>query len=301
MVAIDRHDKIIQVDFSGQKSGGLPVEVVDRSDLMNWLRHDHPGLPERNSFFVMMLARDGVGSHLIDFQTIPVQPGRLILIQPDQVQLWDVDASFEASVVLARPEVALARRWFPGDVAYRDLGPDALESANSLIDTIRREQCRSSGGKPSARFLSALFVALLALFDHGCSESGDDPLPEPYLAFRAAVEANVGMSRSVRDYVADLGFSERTVTRACQRVTGRSAKALLDDRLILEAKRLLAHTNEPAAAIAAQLGFSESTNFSKFFARHVGQLLSAFRHEIRPVSKARQTLTRTGCPLCTKC
>jgi AraC-like DNA-binding protein len=45
--------------------------------------------------------------------------------------------------------------------------------------------------------------------------------------------------------------------------------------------RLLAHGDQPAAKIAARLGFSSATNFSKFFHQRAGTSPLAFRHAVR--------------------
>jgi len=52
--------------------------------------------------------------------------------------------------------------------------------------------------------------------------------------------------------------------------TGQTAKQVLVERLVLEAKRLLVHTELSAAAVAAELSFSEATNFGNFFTRRAG-------------------------------
>ncbi len=49
---------------------------------------------------------------------------------------------------------------------------------------------------------------------------------------------------------------------------------------VLEAKRLLAHTNQTVAAISEELGFSEPTNFVKFFRSRGGLLPGAFRERL---------------------
>jgi AraC-like DNA-binding protein len=59
--------------------------------------------------------------------------------------------------------------------------------------------------------------------------------------------------------------------------TGQPVKHLIDDRVTLQAQRLLAHTDDPIAAIARQLNFTEPTNFGKFFTRHTGTTPSEFR------------------------
>ena len=67
------------------------------------------------------------------------------------------------------------------------------------------------------------------------------------------------------------------LSRACRNVTGQSAQHLLHDRLMLEARRLLAYTAAPVAEIAAQLGYADPAYFSKFFARSVGETPTAYR------------------------
>jgi AraC-like DNA-binding protein len=55
----------------------------------------------------------------------------------------------------------------------------------------------------------------------------------------------------------------------------------IDRRVLLEAKRLLAHGDQPAAKIAARLGFSSATNFSRFFHQRTGTSPFAFRSDVR--------------------
>ncbi|MER6378257.1 helix-turn-helix domain-containing protein, partial [Streptomyces mirabilis] len=62
----------------------------------------------------------------------------------------------------------------------------------------------------------------------------------------------------------------RTLTRAVQQVTGRTAKAYIVERIVLEAKRLLAHERVTAARCASELGFPDPSNFSLFFLNATG-------------------------------
>ncbi|MDR3693201.1 helix-turn-helix domain-containing protein [Mucilaginibacter sp.] len=45
-------------------------------------------------------------------------------------------------------------------------------------------------------------------------------------------------------------------------------REFIDDRVMLEAKRLLAHTTESIKAIGFDLGFDEPPNFFKYFRKH---------------------------------
>ena len=78
-----------------------------------------------------------------------------------------------------------------------------------------------------------------------------------------------------------LGYSTRTLSRASMDAAGVGAKEYIDRRVLLEAKRLLAHGDQPAAKIAARLGFSSATNFTKFFHQRTGTSPLAFRHAVR--------------------
>jgi AraC-like DNA-binding protein len=81
----------------------------------------------------------------------------------------------------------------------------------------------------------------------------------------------------VADYAARLGYSVRTLTRASQAATGHGAKRFIDERVLLEAKRLLIHTDLTAASVAQRVGFPEATAFTKFFRQHTKQTPSEFR------------------------
>ena len=67
------------------------------------------------------------------------------------------------------------------------------------------------------------------------------------------------------------------MTQACLTVEARTAKRMLDERTLLEAKRLLAHGSEGVAQVAQQLGFSETTNFIRFFKKYEQVTPAQFR------------------------
>jgi AraC-like DNA-binding protein len=104
---------------------------------------------------------------------------------------------------------------------------------------------------------------------------------EILLRFRDLIDQRFAKSRQVEEYAQALGCSVRTLTRASLAATGRTAKQLVDERVALEAKRLLAESELPVAEIGARLGFTEPTNFGRFFARTAGSSPGAFRAESR--------------------
>ncbi len=269
------------MEFSSGARPDLPVEVVDYDALVERVGSSLFAAARRPSFGVLLLVRGGVGVHTVDFDEVQMVAGRLIFVFPGQVQRWHRGDGLDASVVFARGGLPPLRGWFPSGRSYCDLGSDSMTTATDLVAALGREQNRFEPNDPSVALMTSMFDVLIGLFRRANLERAETGLPDAYVAFRSAVEAGLGSSRSVRDLVAGLGFSERTVDRACRSVTGLSAKGVLDERLVLEAKRLLVHTERSVAGVGTVLGFSEATNFNKFFARQVGELPSQFRTRLR--------------------
>ena len=94
---------------------------------------------------------------------------------------------------------------------------------------------------------------------------------------RALVDQNFLEHRGVAWYAAQLQCSPKTLTRACLAAAGSPAKALISERVTLEAKRLLVHSHRTVQDIGEHLGFDETSNFVKFFKREAGSTPARFR------------------------
>jgi AraC family transcriptional activator of pobA len=105
-----------------------------------------------------------------------------------------------------------------------------------------------------------------------------------FTQFRALLEAHYVEHWSVARYARALGLSESRLNRLCERQSGRSAFALVQERLALEARRRLTYVAMPVAQIARELGFRDPAYFSRFFRRHAGVPPDRFRrqHSVRP-------------------
>lgn len=75
-----------------------------------------------------------------------------------------------------------------------------------------------------------------------------------------------------------LGYTVRTLTRACMAAVGKPVKHGINARAALEVKRLPAHADEPVATTARRPSFPDPTNFAKFFTRLIGTCPGTFRH-----------------------
>jgi AraC-like DNA-binding protein len=138
-----------------------------------------------------------------------------------------------------------------------------------------------TGGDPLRVELAQHLLTVLLLHLAGIAPAQPPrpvtPYADVYARLHAELERSFAATRRANEYAQRLGYSVKTLTRACHAMTGTSIKQVIDARVVLEAQRRLAHTEEPIEALAAQLGFSEATNFAKFFQRHTGQTPGRFR------------------------
>lgn len=126
------------------------------------------------------------------------------------------------------------------------------------------------------QLLTALLIRIARLLPR--ADAGSPPVgAETFRRFQHELERSFAVTRHAGDYAARVGYSVRTLSRACQAVTGHTAKELINARVALEAKRLLTHTDLPAATVGRRLGFTEPTNFNKFFTRETGHNPGDFR------------------------
>ncbi|MEM8618871.1 MAG: helix-turn-helix transcriptional regulator [Actinomycetota bacterium] len=274
----DQH--IVDVHFDGPHAA-LPVEVLQRRDVIARFDRAHFARPQRHTFRQLMLVHGSGGYHSIDFERVALLPRRLIALRPGQVHRWDASTPTEATIVLGQAWVGGDERWFPGQPSYTDLDGARYAAASGLIDAMANAQSEFEPRGAAERILIATFAALEALFALSATPERDRVANnDPYTAYRQSIESAMAVGEpphNVADYAATLPFSARTVARACARATGQTPKQLLDQRIVLEAQRLLANTDMSAASIGARLGFSEPTNFAKFYARGTGQTPAAFR------------------------
>ncbi|MBZ9650191.1 helix-turn-helix domain-containing protein [Sphingobium sp. 3R8] len=94
---------------------------------------------------------------------------------------------------------------------------------------------------------------------------------------RERIEQRFRQREPVSDHAKALGASLTALRQACARVAGSSPAQMLDDRALLEARRLLIYSQLSVAEIAYAIGFEDPAYFSRFFARHIGQPPRAYR------------------------
>ncbi|MBO6675845.1 MAG: helix-turn-helix domain-containing protein [Rhizobiales bacterium] len=263
---------------------------------------------ERADFHCLFYVTAGRYAHIVDFELHDCQRGSLIVLQPGQVHHFGDLSECDGWALILRSEVLPARAANAAKVsdieAMKQLeglpSKLALRAGAQLAATEAFERMARDAGRPASRAVNALLrsqLEALVIRLHIDSTIPNDAIAEPaqlqrFRQYRTLVEREFTRWHTVALYAAELGCSEKSLSRAARTMADRSAKAILTDRVVLEAKRLLAHSLLPVANIGYELGFSEPTNFVKFFRRETRLTPGAFRKQMsagtpRPASNQR--------------
>lgn len=243
---------------------------------------------QRLDFDLVVRVDSGAATHSVDFSHHGLAPGDVLWIRAGQIHRWGRIADIDGPVVLFTPLVV--------DDRTRDLvraagtRPQNHWSAATLhgvgLDqtwSLLAEVGTGPGALPLEQNLRAhvvrSLVTQLALVQAqgAVTASGPSTTRDAFLAFRDEIDRRFTTDRHVADYAARLGYSTRTLGRLARTHAGVTAKHMIDERVLLEAKRLLSHGDDPVARIATALGFDDASNFSAFFTTRAGATPSAFR------------------------
>jgi AraC family transcriptional activator of pobA len=259
------------------------VEVRGRE--MDWTipAHRHEGLHQ------FQLLAEGAVRGTIDGQSFEAAAPLLLMIAPGSVHGFTytrASVGHQVSVPTATLRQLLGGSELAADAlgaTFIVSGAPAESAAGDVLrafEAVAREFRGNAPGRVHALLAHATLIAVQTLRLRGEQHATEKPrgardtLVQRY---RALLEAHFRAQSSLAFYALELGVSADHLSRTCRNVVGQSAQELLHERLMLEARRLLAYSEMPVAEIATQLGYSDPAYFSKFFARQVGETPSGYR------------------------
>ena len=231
---------------------------------------------------------------MVDFSTFTAQAGDWLLVRPGQVFRHDLSDSWAGWLVVFRPDaLALAGRGREADEI------DTLRRVEDLsflcsLDAAQHnwmhrcmQQLQHDGalnadvGLRNALLGLQLVGTLLRLAMWQLQPAVSDVYAGAeqvnFRRFRKLLERDFALQHQVQHYASALGMSDKTLSRVCLAASGVPAKTVINQRLVLEAKRLLAHTSMAVQTIGRELGFEEATNFVKFFRKETQMPPLVFR------------------------
>lgn len=198
------------------------------------------------------------------FQFQPETEGRVLTISHSYLQ-----------------ELALRERCFAALFA----APAALALSSGTLepslDALSRELVWIAAGHSAAveAHLLCILVACARTLEQASVAMDAGPGRHATLVarFRELIERHYRSDLPLNRYAVLLGVSEKQLRTACRKLARKPPSRLIEQRIVLEAKRALLYSNMTIAEAAYYLGFSDPAYFSRFFAKATGKAPQAFR------------------------
>ncbi|WP_064742205.1 helix-turn-helix domain-containing protein [Inquilinus limosus] len=260
----------------------LHLEALeDRSRPSGWTIRAHA---HANLNHIFHFTRGG-GIARAEAQAIRLQAPCLFLVPAGVVHGFDFEPETVGSVLTVSD--ATWRELVRREPEFRPLfaAPAAIPAPGhgfirASLGRLSRELAWLAPGRAAAveALLVGILVEVLRLAQAGGGETAA-PGPQALLVarFRERIEERYRAHDAVEDYARALAVSPKQLWAACRRVAGVPPARLIQDRLLLEAKRLLLYTNASVAEAAYTLGFNDPAYFSRLFAKETGRSPRAFR------------------------
>lgn len=256
------------------------------------LSHQDIEFPHRHHFYQIVLFTRGGGRHAIDFQAFDIQPNQVYYMAPSQVHSWDFDEETDGYVVNFND--SLFASIYQNQYFLREF-PLFNQISGSPVNNLE------SG---VALELEQTFAAMLEEYEHGENYKLDmlrgmlltilvrlsRVAPEPFQAgiskhqinlirqFESLIEQHFREKKLPKAYAEMLFISPNHLNALTNQMIGKSAGAMIRERIMLEAKRLLVNSDLMISQIAAILQFEDNAYFTRFFKKHLGTSPEAFRN-----------------------
>lgn len=251
--------------------------------------------PHRHTYYMILWPFSSAGRHIVDEHEYGFEPHRIFFVAPGQVHQI-LQPYPQGLLLLFNPEFLInggGKHSILDQINLfdpRQTDPISMKSssikelmfhANKMIDAYHSTH--------PLRFETIQAHLQLFLIEcnsgkHGKSEfpaeeSSEDPAEMSPLTkkFISLVEVHYAEWHQVQDYALRLGISAKHLSEVARKELSQSPKEYIQDRIIMEAKRLMIFSNASLKEIGFDLGFDDPARFSRFFKDYTGIPLQEYR------------------------
>jgi AraC family transcriptional regulator, transcriptional activator of pobA len=262
---------------------------------------DMPPLPEgvktphKHRFYELFLVRAGTALHKVDFQEYELGANTFFFITQGQLHFWaktkreDINGYrlmfTEEFFLLQQPDNRFLFELIHFDNIYQNpllqLSAETSTWIGTYCDLLFHEFCRPDRYEKALQSLLFLLLAEVhRLYETQQTESTGRQQALVFKQFLALLETRFATSWTASNYAAALFISPRHLNRIVQSMTNQSLTNVIQNRIVLEAKRLLHFTGHSVGQIAAQLGFEDAAYFARCFRKVTGLSPTDFREQM---------------------
>lgn len=253
--------------------------------------------PHRHDFYDLLFITEGSGTHTIDFITYEVKPCSLFFLSPGQVHSWELSRDTKGFTLFFEPEFYLINRptealrdlpFFHGFASDPVLYLDCQQHHNirQILLNMQEEYQQEEQPRTYDILRAYLEVLLLKLSRFYQASQGPKPEASRYLRglvhrFETLIDQHFAEVKAVKDYADMLHTSPKNLNKICKQAVGKTASEMIQTRVVLEAKRMLLHSDLAVAQVVDKLNFYDASYFIKFFKKATGMTPEQFRRAVQ--------------------
>lgn len=255
---------------------------------------EHPFLPHIHNFYQIVWFRKGIGKHFVDFNEYPVKDNTLFFVSPGQIHWFEEGAKFEGVIIHFREsflsdEVLNENVFLKYNVFNAFDATPSLQVCNTCAQTLEcivaeiAEELMHHDDFAHEEYLKHLVKLFLIQVQRLGKRDNTEPLQmsnnvhQIFVKFRQLLENHYRNIHTAKEYAKYMNVSSKSLYNYVMEVAHITPLQLIDNRIILEAKRLLQHSCMKVKEIAYFLGYDDPSYFVKFFKKQTGLLPTEFR------------------------
>ncbi len=242
--------------------------------------------PHKHDFYLIFFVEEGYGIHEIDFKQYEVQPLQVHFLRPQQVHYWKLSSNtigyqlmFSNSTINLLSGLSIFP-FFQLDVPpVLKLNQKEYQSLKIELDSLHELLLQHENIDQEISILQ--FFLLLkkiqkyytALYSTLVQKTTDPKIQE----FKHFLEKHFTENNQVTFYADKLNITANYLNIRCKKKLGVTASEIIQQRVILEAERLLITTNMSVKEITFALGFSDTGYFNHYFKKKRNKTPGQFR------------------------
>lgn len=242
----------------------------------------------RHNFFFILVLKEGKGNHVIDFVPHKVGNNCVFIMRPGQVHQLELKAESTGYLMEFNMEFYHLNDRGTSQVLRKATATNSCKVAKasfdklySILNYIYQEYKDANVGYNEVirAQLDIFFIEFLRnrQQNNPSSASVNSYEQERLDEFVQLVETHISAKKQVSDYADMLNLSTYQLSALTKVILGKTPSEVINEYIVLEAKRYLLATSDQVNQIAWHLGYDDPSYFIRFFKKHTGFSPDSFR------------------------
>jgi AraC-like DNA-binding protein len=245
----------------------------------------------RHDFFLILVLIKGNGLHEIDFIPYDVNDYSIFLLRPGQVHKLILKEECKGYLIQFKTEYFFAQNKLSHQLLRKassknlcQLNVERFKKLDSILSYILLEyQDKQEGFNEVIKAQLGIFFIELIRHRQNTDTSNDTSSlyqQDRLEKFLGLLEDNIIKYKQVSQYADLLNLTVYQLNAIIKKSLEKNASELINEYIILEAKRNLLATSNQISQIAYDLGYEDVSYFIRFFKKHTGYSPESFRHNL---------------------